>query len=148
MPLGAFPLGIGPTGHDPVADAALRAADQGPLGVFFDARTRDALLRTDGTFEATHPVDQRVVLALTLAKGGVKSAPTAGQTFTAIEYLGPTLEARVRDAIRVALKPITDARDINVIGLRVERVEGGFVFEIDYQNLRIAGSPPRTLTVS
>ena len=29
MPLGAFPLGIGPAGHDPVADAAERAADQG-----------------------------------------------------------------------------------------------------------------------
>lgn len=148
MPLGAFPLGIGPAGHDPVADAAERAADQGPLGVFFDARTRDAKLRTDGTFEATHPVDQRVVVALTIANGGVKSAPTAGQSFTAIKYLGPTLEAEVKDAIRLALKAIVDARDINVIGIRVERVEGGFVFEIDYQNLRLTGSPVRTLTVS
>lgn len=147
MPLGDFPCGIGPSGHDPVADAALRAADQGPLAVFFDAATRDAKLRTDGTYEATHPVDQRTIVALTLAVGGVKSAPTAGQTFSAIRYSGVSLEAKVKDAINLALKRLTDARDINVIGVRVERISGGFVFEVDYQNLRLAGSPPRTVKV-
>jgi hypothetical protein len=134
MGLGQAPFGIGLCGFDPVSPASPAPSYQGPRAVFIDTATRDAVLLSDGTFQAVHPVDQAVLIALTINLGTLGSVPTEGQGFTAIAYSTADITARVSDAVRVALKTITDRGDATVLGIRVQRIPFGWVSEVTYRN--------------
>jgi hypothetical protein len=147
MGAGSYAAGLGPAGHDPVPDASNPQALQ-TGAVFFDPRTKNAVLLSDGTFQATHPVDQAAALAISLVLGTVGSVPTAGSSLADIAYTGADLEAQVTNRVNLALAKLLDAKDIDRLAVSVERIEGGFVMSVDYHNLRIIGRPVRSLKVT
>lgn len=144
MSAGAYAAGLGAAGHDPLASPSSPSVVQ-PLSVLYDPRTRALRLLSSGLFETTHPVDQAAVLALSTALGSVASLPAEGSGVLRVSHAGRTLEAEVAEHVRTSLARLIARGDVELIAVRVERREGGFVHEVDYRNRRLLESPPRTL---
>ena len=102
-----------------------------------DARTRDLVLLSNGIVKATHPVDQAVVLAIIVAQGTLQAAPGIGSGLAAIEYGGPTLPARVKNAINLALASLVSAGDVTILGIEEQDNRDGFRFALSYRNNRL-----------
>jgi hypothetical protein len=145
MGLGDYPLGFGPLGHDPIADPSESTLREPPKALFYDPATRDFRLRSDGAFEAVHPVDQEVAIRMTFLAGSFGGDAELGSKVWTIEYLGQDLEAKVRDYVRTALAPMLERGDIEISAIPVERHSlGGMAYAVEYFNLRL--DPQQTTT--
>lgn len=107
MALGDYAVGEGPFGFDPVVTSDPRPVGRAPAAQLYDAATRDFPLDSDGNFEAMHPVDQGVVLALATRRGSILSAPDVGHTLHQLDRsrshdLQYQVELRVEAAMPLA----------------------------------------------
>ena len=148
MPLGSASLGLGPLGLDPVAPASAAPGLTAPAAAVYDPMTRDLVIDDAGLFTGEHPVDQAVALSLTIALGTIASAEGVGQGYSEIVYRDADIEARVTNAIRLALKARIDAKDVSLDSVTVEATDQGFNFLVAYRNLRLPDLPVRRVTLS
>lgn len=146
---GSSGAGLGPAGFDPAADPTAPRNVTRPRAILFQLNGFDFPLDSDGLYQDVHPVDQWVALQLGLPLGVVGTSPTAGSPLRRITHVGaPSTRAQVEDAVRVALKPKVDTREI-----RIDRVDyeptpfGGFKLAVSYRNLLAQAARDRTLTV-
>jgi len=130
------PAGTGPGGFSPIAPASPKRTSIPPRALRYNPQTRD-FTTTEGLFDAVHPVDQAVVLALTIEQGSIKSVPTLGIPLSTIRRAGgPTLDTLVRDCVNAALKDLLDAKKVEVIRLDTDTViRGQIKIAVTYRNL-------------
>jgi hypothetical protein len=147
--LGEYGCGIGSAGHDPVLGPPSPNGKQ-TGAAFIDPNTRDAVRLSDGTYQATHSVDQAAALAIMIAFGTIGSVPQQGETFRQMEHRGRDLASQVDTRARAALSALILRGDIAYLGTQVEPVGSGFNAQIAYRNLRISSRADsdslRTLT--
>lgn len=142
MPLGSYPLGVGPLGFDPAAPASPSGLRQ-PLAPLLDPRTHDAVTLESGLLLGVHPVDQAVALAFGIERGTLASAPAQGHSLRELEHLQNDLEAQVRQRIDQALSVLISRGDISLESVVTTRIEGGFVVDVTYRNLRLLPAAKR-----
>jgi hypothetical protein len=128
--------GIGPAGFNPAAAPDPSKVGRPPRAVNYDPSIRD-FTTTNGYYDAIHPVDQAVALALTIEQGSLKSAPTVGQTYRKIPRLsGASFVKQVEDRTNLALKRLLDAQQIRIVAVNVEQnTIGQTKIEVVYVNL-------------
>src|SRR6266436_1896982 len=133
---GQFPAGTGPGGFAPQNAPAPGQIRLPPRAVNYDPQIRD-FTTTNGLYDAIHPVDQQVILALTIPLGSLKSAPTVGNTYHQVNRLsGITLVNEAEDRTKLALKRLLNAQKIEIIRIDVDvRVRGQFKVAVSYINL-------------
>ena len=100
--IGWFPAGIGAAGHDPVIPPGAPRDVYPPAALQFDGQTRNYPLNETGFYEASHPVDQRVALALSISRGAIAAAPNIGNRLRTIRRVRAAV-AETASALRAAL---------------------------------------------
>lgn len=140
MPLGDYPSGVGPLGHDPVADPSAAASPQ-PLAPLIHPGSKDAVILTGGALQGVHPVDQAVSLALGIRRGTLGSLPGQGSGLLALEYRGRGFEAQARFAVESALATLINRRDVALVETRVDTTGETTALVITYRNLRLQPDP-------
>jgi hypothetical protein len=148
MGAGEFPAGAGLAGSDPVNPASASIFGRAPArALTFDLLTRRFLFNSDGSATDTHPVDQKVVLALGVELGALLAAPTIGNRLRArLSRVAPQKIAAIAlDEVRVTLKRLLDANDIALLSVDVdgETVRGRVTIAIAYVNLRDPATNPQ-----
>lgn len=133
---GIFPLGGAPLGFDPVQDPPYRPPPRVlPAAIMFDMSNRTFPLDQDGRYLAMHPVDQWVLLSLSMVQGEAVSDDGLGITLSGITHLTHKVPEHVRIIVRNKLKPKVDSSEIRVNTIHVE-VEGNTIKTlVDYTNL-------------
>lgn len=144
MPLGSYPLGVGPLGFDPTAPASPSGLRQ-PLAPLLHPGTHDAVTLDNKLLLGVHPVDQAVALALGVERGTIASAPSQGHSLRELEHLQNDLEAQVRQRIDQALSVLISRGDIALDSVVTTRIEGGFVVDVSYRNLRLLPAAQRNV---
>lgn len=132
---GAFGAGVGPAGFSPVAAPSATSVSTPPRATRFDPSTRD-WSTTAGYYDAVHPYDQQVVLALVIQQGTVGSNPELGAAWHEIKRAGGAdLESRVDDIVRRALARLTDAKKITISAIQVDAsIRGQVRVAVSYVN--------------
>jgi len=128
--------GFQPAGYNPQADPAPSKVGSPPRAVNYDPTIRD-FTTTNGYYDAIHPIDQAVALALTIEQGSLKSAPTVGQTYRKIPRLsGASFVRQVEDRTSLALKRLLDGQKIRVLAIEVQQGNFGQTkIAVTYVNL-------------
>jgi hypothetical protein len=139
MGIGSYPVGTGTAGFDP-ASITPATSTVGAAAYLFDPFARDILLDDQGHYIETHPVDSKVMLALGIPIGTVKSATTIGGTLADLpidDSVVMTAEAGRR--VSAALSDLIDAGDviISFVNAWADPNYRAHV-EIGYQNLRLS----------
>lgn len=131
-----FPAGIGPAGFAPARNPGPPTDRIPPRAVNYDPISRD-YTTTANLYDAIHPVDQATVIALTVERGSIKSAPEIGIPFSTIQRAGgQTLETQCRDCVNIALADLLSAKKIELVRVDVEAVVRGQVkIAVTYKNL-------------
>ena len=147
---GSSGAGLGPAGFDVVTEPTAPRNVTRPRAILFQLNGCDFPLDDDGRYEDVHPVDQWVALQLGIALGTVGSSPLVGSPLRRITHAGaPRTRAQVEDAVRVALKPKLDTREIRIDRIDYEPTPyGGFKVAVAYQNLLAQADRERTLNVT
>lgn len=132
--------GTGPAGFAPIGPFSTRKTTTPPRATNYNPFTKDFTTSvTNGValYDAIHPVDQQVILALSIPLGSLKSAPTVGHRLREVNRLsGPQLERAVQDRIRLALKSLVDRGKISILSVEVDvHVSGQLKVATSYQNL-------------
>lgn len=136
MALGDFLLGEGPLGFDPIASNSPAGVRQQRAPLIHPG-LHDAVLLEDGSLLGVHPVDQEVALALGVARGTLGSAPDQGHSLGELEYGARDLEAQVQQRVEQALAVLLARGDVLLVSVVTTLIEGGFVVDATYQNLRL-----------
>lgn len=140
MGIGASPAGAGPAGADLAASTDQRFAAT-PAALAFDGQTKDFSLDTNGRYVAAHPIDTKVFHRLRILAGSMRSAPATGNGIGGKWIDAKTIEATIRDQIRVTLEDMITAREIEDRGLVIDlSVRGRVALEYSYFNVR-SGRP-------
>ncbi len=142
MGFGADALGAAALGLDLGSTTAERIAVT-PVALEFDGLTLDfPPLDANGRFISAHPVDTKVFHRLRIVSGSMRSAPATGNDIGNQAYIDPlTIEAQVRDQVRLALEDMVAAGDITDRGLELDlSVRGRVALLYTYTNLR-SGKP-------
>jgi hypothetical protein len=136
---GGFPAGTGRAGFNPVASPSPSNVGIPPRATNYDPVTHD-WTTTEGFYDAIHPVDQAVVLALMIEQGSLKSAPTVGQRYRkARRASGPAFDNEIEDLTRQALKRLTDTQKIKILAIEVDsKTRGQTKVQVSYMNLMTA----------
>jgi hypothetical protein len=149
---GTFPAGLGPGGFSPQDAPVPGQVKLSPRAVNYNPRTKDFTTTVPAggglaLYDAIHPVDQAVELALFVPLGQLKSAPTVGHTFREVQRLsGVTLQNAVEDRTRLALKRITDKQQIKILAIQVDvQTRGQLKIAITYFNLMTAQIVKKTV---
>jgi hypothetical protein len=135
--LGWFPAGIGPAGYDPVVPADAPRNVRPPAALRLDGATRDYVLGEDGFYEESHPVDQKVALAILVSRGAIAAVPDLGNRLRTIRRVSRTVaETLVRQHIREALAELIRGKSIEIESIVIDTaVAGRLLFSIAYRNL-------------
>lgn len=139
--VGGSIAGEGFAGFAPVGPLSTRKQDTPPRAINYDPNEKDFTVSENAAgiilYDAIHPVDQQVVLALTIALGSLKSAPTVGHRLAEVNRLsGATLQRAVDDRIRLALKRLTTAGKVSILAIDIDvRIHGQLKIATSYQNL-------------
>lgn len=149
MGAGEFPAGEGPAGLDPPAPAL---ADSTTKRVpYFDPFTKSFPLELNGSgeFQAVHPVDQAVALALGIQLNGVAAQPGRGLDIQRLRRASrATVALTVADVVRIALADLVAAGDITLNGTPLMADANGRPwYFVDYTNLRLPAQPRRQMPV-
>lgn len=120
-----------------------------PAAIFFDGATRDWPLDADGHYIGIHPVDAAMQMAVMVGVGTLPASTTTGNTLPSNEYLDPrTIDAKVKDAIRIATKRLVDRGDVTIDSVTPE-IRGGSLFvEVAYFNERLPDRARKTVTTT
>lgn len=97
-----------------------------------------------------HPVDARVVYALSVPKGSLLSMPDFGLDRAAFARGGSPaqVKTRVLDAVRVCLAHLIDAGDIELTDVTVDASRRGVLgLTVRYRNLRFQPDQVRNAAV-
>lgn len=110
-----------------------------PTALVYEAPGRVFAIDSDGRFYSSHPVDQRVRLALLTIKGSIPAAPDQGFDWSTPFETGERLTADVTDRIHNALyrAEITndDIEEVRIV-VYPQRVRGRVSWEYEYRNKR------------
>lgn len=108
-----------------------------PAALAFDGASLSFQLDSRGQYVGAHPVDTKVFHLLRIQARSMRSAPATGNGVGG-DYVDPlTIEAQVRDEVRLALADVVAAGDIADLGLTFDlSVRGRVMYRYDYQNLR------------
>lgn len=137
--LGWFPAGIGPAGYDPVVPPDAPRNVRPPAALRLDGASRDFVLRPDGFYEESHPVDQKVALALVVSRGAIASVPGIGNRLRTIRRTTRVVaETLARQYIREALADLISGKSIEIESIVVDAaVPGRLLFSVVYRNLEL-----------
>lgn len=148
MGAGSFGAGIGPAGSDPVTVSPAAVPPTTTDTPFFDPFALVYPFDSTGELETTHPVWQRVALALGIRRGALRSTPDVGIPLERLRLATDLTAQREADgAVRVALADLLSAGDIDLVAVSVDLPWRG-KFYADIRNLREAGAEPVRLGVS
>ncbi len=149
MGAGSYAAGIGQAGGDPVSDPSVSTTTTPPAAARFDAGKKDFLLNASGFYEAVHPVDQEFALRLSIRRGSISSAPDVGHRIRDLKRIGGTgFEAKVRDCVTEAVKPMTSRGDVEIVSITLDTSQRGqLVVVVVYRNLRFVDSVARALPI-
>jgi len=149
MGFGSSPLGVALFGADLVPPAgAAPATRTPPRALELDGATRDyALDVSTGLYVDGDTIDQRVALALLVARGAIAHAVGVGSTLRTIRNLGtPDTQRLVEDAVRRALADLLAAGDIAIESIAQESTRSGQLrVAVTYRKPRVGAT--RTATV-
>lgn len=141
MPSGAggSAAGTGPAGFSPIDAPSPSKVGSPPRATNYDPVIRD-FTTTSGFYDAVHPIDQAVVLALMIEQGSLKSAPTVGQRYRkAKRASGAAFTSEIEDLTRQALKRLTDTQKIKILSIEVDaKTRGQTRVQVSYMNLMTA----------
>lgn len=99
MTAGLYPAGVGPAGVAPVSTGTAYRVTR-PAAIRYEGETKDWALDSTGGYRRVTPVEQGVILSLSVKKGDLKSSPEIGHTLHEIAYLGtPDVESDARDRL-------------------------------------------------
>lgn len=116
MGIGTYAFGTGPQGLDPVASPSTRTVPTQPVAVQYDPRTRTFVQNADGQMAGVDPVDQAVVMAVSILKSTLASVPDFGLLSSG---LARAPRAKVKtiatDRVKVAIKRWIDSGDVTLI---------------------------------
>lgn len=131
-----YPAGSGPGGFSPVLSPGPVTARIPPRALNYDPRTRD-FTTTANLYDAIHPVDQAVILRLTIERGSIKSYPDFGIPLASIRRAGgPTLGQQATDCVNVALADLLSPKKIEVQRIETDVATRGQVkIAVTYKNL-------------
>ena len=138
MGIGDYPAGEEPAGDDipSVTPSAVRSR---PLALQFDPVSRAHLIDSEtGRYVELHPVDAKVVNALFWTLKKIPGVPGSGAGWDRIKspYAINAAET-AKDVVKVALRPMTQAKDITIISIRYEpQRETASFCEVSYVNHR------------
>lgn len=141
--VGSSAAGVGFAGYAPVGPRSTRQRDTRKRAINYDPWVKDFTTTESAgateLYDAIHPVDQQVVLALTIPLGSLKSAPTVGHRLAEVNRLtGSTLVRAVEDRIRLALKRLIDGQKITILSIDIDAsaaLRGQLKVATSYQNL-------------
>jgi hypothetical protein len=141
MGIGSAPAGAGPAGLDLPASTEQRQAAT-PVALAFDGQTLDFKLDENGRYVSAHPVDTKVFHRLRIRKLSIRSAPGTGNDVGNSQWIEPrTIEAEVRDHVRVATEDMIVAGEIEDRGIELDlTVRGRVAYRYNYWN-RLSGKP-------
>lgn len=113
-----------------------------PTALKVDGSTLDHSLDSVGRFVTAHPIDAKLFNRLRIRGGSMRSAPLTGNGVASGGYIDPrTIEAQVRDEIRLATEDMIAAGEIAERGLELDlSVRGRVSYLYNYFNL-ITGKP-------
>lgn len=142
MGLGDYPLGDGALGFDPPLVGQPGYGDAADA-LLFDLESRTFVTDGDGNLVAVHPVDADVALALGFEFGSIAAAPAEGAEANRLRRVSQAAAQSVTtDVVRVALKRLIDAGDIELLGVETDtRIRGRILVGVDYWNLRLSPRP-------
>jgi hypothetical protein len=145
-----FPQDQTPSSTPSVRDRRLRWA------LWRDPSRKDVLVTQETASDPGrpflhHPVDARVVFALSVPKGALLSQPEFGLDRAAFARGGSPAQVRVRatDAVRVCLATLIDAGDIELTDVQVDASRRGTIgITVRYRNLRFQPDQVRLATAA
>lgn len=145
MGAGDDPAGDGPAGHDALAQAAPAAQGRPPGAILYDGARRDYVVGPDGQYKTIHWVDQKVALALIVQERDVSAVPTLGSRLRQLQRGSKQrLQTGAEDAVRLALQPMIDAREVELISVDVTMpARGQLLVAVTYRNLILLDEQPR-----
>jgi phage gp46-like protein len=150
MTLGAgwYGAGIGPAGYDPVIPPDAARSVRPPNALQFDGASRDYVLDANGFYAESHPVDQRVALALCISRGAIAAVPGLGNRLRTIQRVTQRVaETLARQYVNEALADLLAAKSIVIRAIDVQASSPGrLLVAVTYTNLEIDRSEARTVT--
>jgi hypothetical protein len=113
-----------------------------PAALLVSGSTLDYSLDSAGRFVTAHPVDAKLFNRLRIRGGSMRSAPLTGNGVASGGYIDPkTIEAQVRDEIRLATEDMIAAGEIAERGLELDlSIRGRVSYLYTYVNLQ-SGKP-------
>lgn len=146
--LGWFPAGIGPAGYDPVVPPDAPRNVRPPAALRLDGPSRDYVLDANGFYAESHPVDQKVGLALLVSRGAIASVPGIGNKLRTIRRVSAAVaETLARQYIREALAELITGKSIAIDSIVVDTaVAGRLLFSVAYKNLELERDNERTFS--
>lgn len=146
--IGAIAAGYVPAGGETTADQGSARNVRLPSAVKFDPSTGDVPRDTaTGLYEATHPVDQRVTLALGVALGKLALDKTLGSRLLTLQPAAQErMTALALGHVEEALANLITAGDITLLSVSTKlSAHGRIVVEVQYVNLRLPDGEPQTV---
>lgn len=133
---GTYPAGFGPPGFAPVVAADPPDPATYPRSILLDGATRDFTLDAKGRYVDLHPVDQKVALALLVAKGKLAADSSQGQALASVTF-GTDVVNKTTTTVREAVADIVAANEISIIAIEVDaKADVGAIFvAFSYLNL-------------
>ncbi len=137
MGAGDDPAGDGHAGHDAVPATGAAAKGRPAGAILYDGAARDYVVGPDGQYKTIHWVDQKVALALVIQERDVSSVPTLGSRLRSLRRgSAARLQTGAEDAVRLALQPMIDAREIELIEVKAATPSRGrLLVAVAYKNL-------------
>lgn len=139
MGLSSDPFGSSLMGEDALGDAPAPRTVEYPRALLIDGGTMAAELDADGLYVETHPIHQKVALAMLVVRGRIAAVPTMGSRVRGIEEQRPSLKAEVEAAIREATSSMVSADEIRVDRIEVETTSNGYAAALYYTPLQTMG---------
>lgn len=74
-----------------------------PAALYYDGRTRDFLLDSNGQYRGIHPSDEGMAMSFSMRKGDCSAAPDVGNTLYEITYItADDIDAQIETHVRNA----------------------------------------------
>ncbi len=140
---GAAPAGIDPpTAPSPPRNIVL------PQALLIDGATLDVPLDAQGLYVGVDPVGHRVALAVFVTLGSIPSATEIGSTIASARIADPApLLQDAQARVQTALQDEITGGNINLVQVTATVTpRWRLSVMVVYQNLRLPGTPQRTLT--
>lgn len=138
---GAFDAGEGDAGWEVLTPGVARSKTLVPAPKF-DPLTRRYLIGDGGALIEEHPVLARARHLLGIRRRGIASAPTVGIPLARLRAARQDqVQREVEDAVRIALAPLVDAGDLEIVRVQIELPFRGR-FYTDLRNLRAPNTKP------